>query len=390
MTYKLYNENTHITDFTATVLSCKKEETSENYKVILDRTAFFPEGGGQSADRGTLNGIPVLDVTIDSTDTITHLLPTPIAESNTVDGHVDWEQRFGFMQQHTGEHILSGLIHNRFSYDNVGFHLGNDFTTLDFNGVLTMDELQELERIANETIYQNLPVKVSFPTKEELNKLNYRSKIEIAGSVRIVEIPGIDVCACCAPHVDSTGQIGIIKVVNMESHRGGVRITILCGNRALTHYLTLQNTVSSLSSFLSAKPELVLDSVKRLDEESKHRQERINGLQAKLLDAHLSELPSADIAEHAILFEESMDTKAVRNAVNSLSARYAGYSAIFYGDDAGGYQFIMGSNQLDCNLVAKLLKEHFSAKCGGSARMIQGSITATKKDILTLWEQNNP
>ena len=389
MTNKIYNENTHILDFTSTVLSCKMDEAAGNYDIILDSTAFFPEEGGQGSDKGTLNGIPVIHVSIDQSDTITHTLSQPLSESLTVTGHVDGVQRFDYMQQHTGEHILSGLVHKYFSYHNVGFHLSNDFTTLDFDGVLTQEEILKMEFLVNKAIYQNLPVNVSFPSKDVLEKLTYRSKIEIDGPVRIVEIPGIDLCACCAPHVEYTGQIGVLKVTSMESHRGGVRITILCGNRALANYSALQETVSSLSAFLSAKPELICDAVNRLKEESQSRQERINILQAKLLEAHLKELPSFEASKHAILFEDHMDTKAVRNAVNSLSERYEGFSAIFTGDDTKGYQFIIGSSKTDCNQAAKLLRERFSAKCGGSSQMIQGSVVATKMELTALLMQNS-
>lgn len=390
MTHKIYNDNTHILDFTSNVLSCKRNDTSGNFDVILDSTAFFPEEGGQGSDKGTLNGFPVIHVSIDKNDIITHTLSQPLEEGISVTGHVDWEQRLDYMQQHTGEHILSGLVHEHFSYHNVGFHLGDDLTTLDFDGVLTREDMQKVEALANEIIYKNLPVNVSYPTKDELECMSYRSKIEIEGAVRIVEIPGVDLCACCAPHVDYTGQIGIIKVVNMESHRGGVRITILCGNRAFRNYSFLQDTVSKLSASLSAKPELLCDAVHRLKDEAQSRQERINLLQAKLLEAHIKELPSFEASKHAILFEDSMDTKAVRNAVNSLTAVYEGFSAIFTGDDVNGYQFIIGSCKEDCNRVAKLLRENLSAKCGGSAQMIQGSVAATKTELTTLLMQSNP
>ncbi len=389
MTHKIYNENTQILDFTATVLSCKKDDITEYYHIILDSTAFFPEEGGQGSDQGTLNGIPVIHVSIDKSDTITHTLSSPLPEGTSVTGHVEWAQRFDYMQQHTGEHILSGLVHKHFGYQNVGFHLNNIFTTLDFDGVLTQEDMGKMERLANEVIYQNLPVNVTFPSKEVLKNLSYRSKIEIEGPIRIVEIPGIDVCACCAPHVNDTGQIGILKVVNMESHRGGVRITILCGNRAFSHYSSLQNSISSLSILLSAKPELINSAVNRLKEESQSRQERINSLQANLLEAHLKELPCPEVSRHALLFEENLDTKAVRNAVNSLSTSYEGFSAIFVGNDIEGYEFILGSSKIDCTQAANLLRRNLSAKCGGSARMIQGSVAASKKELTTLLMQNN-
>lgn len=386
MTEKIYDIDTHALDFTATVLSCIQEQTSGYYAVILDRTAFFPEEGGQGADKGTLNGEPVLHVSIDKENTITHILSHPFPEGSRVTGLVDWTQRFDYMQQHTGEHILSGLVHRHFGYNNVGFHLGTEATTLDFDGPLSLKDIRQMEELANQAVIANLPVNVSFPSREELANLKYRSKIELAESVRIVEIPGIDICACCAPHVEHTSQIGLIKVVDLMSHRGGVRVTILCGNRALSDYTKKQDTISALSAQLSAKPDLLTDAVSRLQEESAKRQERINELQAKLLDCRLATLPSPSEKVHALLFEEPMDTKAIRNAVNKLSAVYPGYSAIFTGNDTEGYQFILGSEKADCNQAAKLLRETFQAKCGGSAIMIQGSVHATKKQLTALLE----
>ncbi len=192
---KLFYEDINITDFTATVVSCESVAEKKQYKVLLDATAFFPEEGGQSADKGTLNGLEVLDVKIKN-DFIYHFLPEPLAEGSTVTGHVDWAQRFDFMQQHSGEHIISGLVHKQFGYNNVGFHLSNNEVTLDFNGDFTTEQLRDIELRANEVIYQNLPVEVSYPSKEELAALTYRSKTEIEGQVRIVAIPGVDVCAC--------------------------------------------------------------------------------------------------------------------------------------------------------------------------------------------------
>ncbi|MGN1148209.1 MAG: alanyl-tRNA editing protein [Lachnospiraceae bacterium] len=386
MTEKIYDADTHALAFTATVLSCRKEETTGHYAVILDRTAFFPEEGGQGPDKGTLNDQPILHVSIDKENTITHILPCPFPEGSRVTGYVDWAQRFDYMQQHTGEHILSGLVHRHFGYNNVGFHLGTEATTLDFDGPLSLEDIRKMEELANQAVIADIPVNISFPSKEELANLHYRSKIELAGSVRIVEIPGIDVCACCAPHVEHTGQIGLIKVVDLMSHRGGVRVTILCGNRALSDYTKKQDTVSALSAQLSAKPELLTDAVIRLQEESAKRQERINELQAKLLDCRLAALPSPSEKVHALLFEEPMDTKAIRNAVNKLSTVYPGYSAIFTGNDTEGYQFILGSEKADCNQAAKLLRERLQAKCGGSALMIQGSVNSTKEQLTALFE----
>ncbi|MBQ7863214.1 MAG: hypothetical protein IJ353_01980 [Lachnospiraceae bacterium] len=377
---KLFYEDTTITDFTATIISCEPVADKKQYRILLDATAFFPEEGGQSADKGTLNGLPVLDVQIKN-DLIYHYLEQPLEPGTSVTGHVDWKQRFDFMQQHSGEHIVSGLVHNRFGYNNVGFHLSNNEVTLDFNGELTPAQLREIELRANEIIYQNLPVEISYPSKEELEALSYRSKIEIEGQVRIVTIPGVDVCACCAPHVAHTGEIGMIKITNCQSHRGGVRLNILCGARALADYNKKQESVTAVSVALSAKQDLISDAVLKLKEDMLRQQERINNLQAQLLELKVSALPTPSECGNAVLFVDKMDTIAIRNTVNKLVENYSGYCGVFSGDEKSGYSFIVGSKNKDCKELAQILRTELGAKCGGNTPMIQGSVNATSEKI---------
>lgn len=387
-TRKLYYEDTHMLDFTARILEYTHAETDDRLWVTLEQTAFFPEEGGQKADRGMLAGFPVLDVRIQG-GVISHLLPSKAREviqkavqiDTPVTGHVDWEQRFDFMQQHTGEHILSGLVHSRFCFRNVGFHLGYEEVTLDFDGVISPEDMQKIETEANRIIHRNLPVLASFPTPEVLETLQYRSKIEIAEAVRIVEIPGVDICACCAPHVETTGQIGLIKVTGLQSHRGGVRVGILCGMRALRDYTKKQESVTDLSVLLSAKPESVGGAVRRLMEENQNRQMRINALQSRLLSDRLGSLPAASLKSPVFLFEETLDSKAVRDAVNTMTQKYEGYCGIFSGSDTDGYLYVIGSRTLDCRTAADLLRQNHSAKGGGSPRMVQGTVNAPKQHI---------
>ena len=378
---KLFYEDIHITDFTATVVSCEPDETGNAYRILLDSTAFFPEEGGQSADKGTLNDLPVSDVQIEK-ELIYHYIEKPLETGSVVFGHVDWEQRFDFMQQHSGEHIISGLVHQHFGYNNVGFHLSTNEVTLDFDGELTPEQLQQIEKEANQIVFQNIPIKVSYPSGEELAVLSYRSKIEIEGQVRIVTIPGVDVCACCAPHVAYTGSIGMIKIINCQSHRGGVRLNILCGQRALDDYNKKQASVTSISVSLSAKQNQIVDAVLRLKEENLRQKERNNDLQAQYLKLNISTLPSPEEAADVVLFVGPMDSIAIRNAINELAERYTGYCAIFSGSEYEGYQFIVGSKTADCKEAAQILRQNLGAKCGGSTAMIQGSINATKEAIL--------
>lgn len=381
---KIFYEDTHILDFEAVVTDCQPNKDS--YLIVLDRTAFFPEEGGQPADTGTLNGLVVRDVSIRN-DIIFHHMDVPFEVGTKVTGHVDWARRFDFMQQHSGEHIISGLLHKHYGFTNVGFHLGLTEVTLDFDGSIGIDALRDIEAEANEIVWKNLPVKVFFPDKESLRAMEYRSKIEILGDVRIVEIPGVDVCACCAPHVENTGEIGLIKITGVQSHRGGVRINILCGERALNDYTVKQDSVNTLSALLSSKPELVADAVKKLQEDALKQKEHLNILAGQLLQIQVSSLPEPEVNPNPVLFVELSNPIAIRNTVNELTVKYPGYCSIFNGNDESGYSFIIGSSSLDCRALATGLREKFGAKGGGTPPMIQGSIQATKEQLLAFFAE---
>ncbi len=375
---KIFYEDINITDFEATVVSCDYDETRKLHKVLLDATAFFPEEGGQSADIGTLDGQRVMDVQIKE-DFVYHYVENVIDVGSMVSGHVDWNQRFDFMQQHSGEHILSGLIHNKFGYNNVGFHLSTNEVTMDFNGVLDWTQAREIELAANMIIYANLPIEISYPSKDELSNMEYRSKIEIDGQVRIVTIPGVDICACCAPHVAYTGQIGIIKIVGLQSYKGGVRLNILCGERALQDYNEKFDSVSTIAQDMSTKQDQIVAGYNRLKEECQSLKTKINDLQSICLSMSLSSLPSPEESESAVLFTDITDNVAIRNAVNELMERYSGYCAVFAGSTS--YRFIIGSKNLDCSELAQRLRTELGAKCGGNKVMIQGSVEASRKEI---------
>lgn len=380
MTEKIFYEDTACVAFHAVVLSCTREQ--DHYWIELDRTAFFPEEGGQYADTGTLNQHPVLDVQIRQ-DIIYHKISHPLSLHSAVSGLVDWNNRFDNMQQHTGEHIISGLVHRHFGYDNVGFHLGRETVTLDFNGMLTPEELRRIEREANEAVYANLAVRISYPSQAELSSIDYRSKLALEQNVRIVEIPGYDMCACCAPHVACTGEIGLIKITGVMKHRGGVRINILCGLRALQDYGQKADSISCISVQLSAPPDAVSDAVARLKSENTALHDRLCDMQAQMMQYKITSLP--DTLHHVFFFESDLDTPAMRKAVNALTQRFEGYCGVFVGSDAAGYRFIVGSRTLDSRIAAAWLQEGFSSRGGGSMAMIQGSLTASRQDIRSLF-----
>ena len=380
MTEKLYDQDAYAVEFDAKVISCEayQEKKESGYHVILDRTLFFPEEGGQSPDKGTIDGIEVTDVQIKK-DVITHSLKEPLAVGETVHGIIDWTHRFNNMQQHSGEHIFSGIVHSRFGYDNVGFHLSDNIVTMDFNGVLIADDVREVETAVNEVIVKNLPVEITYPSKEELKTLDYRSKIEIEGQVRIVTIPGVDVCACCAPHVKRTGEIGMLKVMNYQNYKGGVRISILCGFRALEAFRQKCDIISELMGIFTTNQEAIVDNVTKLKAVNQSLKSELGTAKLALLDYKVAELP-AD-TEDAVLFEDGIDTNTARNCVNGLVEKYSGFSAFFTGNDEEGYSFIIGSKNADCNTVAAALRNKLGARGGGKPVMVQGSVKAAKSEI---------
>lgn len=379
-TVRLYDQDAYATKFEAEVLACEEVEKKEKkvYQVWLDQTLFFPEEGGQSPDMGTIDGIKVLDVQIKD-EVITHTLAAPLAVGTTVKGVVDWKHRFYNMQQHSGEHIFSGIVHNRFGYDNVGFHLSDSIVTMDFNGVITAEDIEEIETEVNQAIIENIPVEVSYPTKEELKVLEYRSKIEIEGQVRIVTIPGYDVCACCAPHVRRTGEIGMLKVMNVQSYKGGVRISILCGFRALEAFRQKADIITELMAQFSTNQEALVENVTKLKNANQTMKNQLASAKQELMEYKVAAIP--EDSENAILFESDLDTPVVRNVVNGLVEQFTGICAVFVGNDESGYQFIVGSKNKDCRAIAAALREKLSARGGGSDKMIQGSVAASQLQI---------
>lgn len=381
MTEKLFYEDSHITEFTARVEMCRKKR--EYFEVVLDRTAFFPEGGGQYADTGCLGDVRVLDVQ-ERDGMIYHVTEGMLDEGCEVTGKIDWDMRFMKMQQHTGEHIVSGLVHSRFGYNNVGFHLGSEDCTMDFNGEISKEELWEIEKLANEAAVKNLDVLVSYPSDTELDSLEYRSKIEIEGQVRIVTISGYDVCACCAPHVKKTGEIGMIKLTNIQRYKGGVRITMLCGFRALEDYKKKEGHVKNISVLLCAKEEEVSDAAKRLKEENAQLKVKLADIQKKLLEYKAKEVPKEEA--FVCLFEEDLDGDSPRLLMNQVLVQDKTGCAVFWKTGESGFRYVIGSKTIDVRSLAKELNERFEGRGGGKPEMVQGSLQGQEDEIRT-WIQ---
>ncbi len=379
-TIKLYDRDAYATEFDAVVCSCEKIEKDGHalYQVVLDQTLFFPEEGGQTPDRGELAGQSVVDVQICGAQ-VFHYLEQEVPVGSPVHGRLDWKHRFSNMQQHTGEHIFSGLVHRTYGYDNVGFHLSDQIVTMDFNGVLSAEQAAELEQRVNEVIVANLPVKAYYPEKEELATLEYRSKIELTGAVRIVTIPQVDSCACCAPHVAATGEIGMFKLMNMQSYKGGVRISFLCGYRALADFRQRLSVIAELSASLSAGQELLVPAVEKLKSANQELKYKLTAAKQQYLEDKAAAIPAEQ--KHVMLFEEELDALVVRNVVNHLVEMHDGICAIFTRKPDGGYQFIMGSEEIDTRTVLVDWKERFLVRGGGSAAMVQGSVQAEQTEL---------
>lgn len=376
MTEKLFYQDSHLHEFTAQVLSC--EETEKGYKIVLDRTAFFPEGGGQYGDIGWLGEAEVFD-TQEKDDVVYHYTKTPLEPGTEVAGRLNWEVRFDRMQQHSGEHIISGLVHGRYGYDNVGFHLADDYCTMDFNGPITPEALKEIEEEANRIVFQNLDIHILYPSKEELKDLEYRSKIEIEGQVRIVDIPGVDVCACCAPHMDTTGEIGLIKLVQMDKYKGGERIYMFSGMRALKDYQTKEASAKAISASLCTKEDEIAEAVTHLKEEQVALKNEIASLKQAMLSYRAAEIDVS--APVVVLFDTELGGNEPRELMNLLLEKGAATCAIFAGTDEAGYRYVIGSHENDVRPYSKILKEKLNGRGGGKPEMIQGSVQSTEEAI---------
>lgn len=390
MTEQLYYQDSYIKDFEAVVLSCIPN--GNHFEAVLDRTAFFPEGGGQCADTGVLHienrEIQVFDVQ-ERNGEIIHFIDKEILPGQAVIGELDFQERFSKMQQHTGEHIISGIVHRRFGYENVGFHLGKEEVTMDYDGPLTPEELRSIEYEANQVVAENREIRAYFPGTEELEKIPYRSKKELQGKIRIVEIQDCDICACCAPHVKTTGNVGLIKITNAIRYKGGMRLWITCGMRALEDYNQKEASVVQISNMLSAKQQEVTDAVKRLTEEIQQLKEKAAKMQERLVMGYLEsekvvlkENPNANL----LLFEKELDAMAMRNFVNAGMELTKGVCGAFVGDEKQGFRYVLGSSG-DIREIGKKLNAAFQGKGGGKPPMIQGSLVGEEEKIREFLEK---
>ncbi len=375
MTEKLYYKDSFIKEFNAKILDCRKD--GDRFEILLDKSAFFPEGGGQGGDSGKIGNATVFD-THEKNGEIWHYSLTPLSIGENVHCEIDFEKRFSRMQCHSGEHIVSGIIHSLFGFDNVGFHLGDNDVTIDICGVLTDEDIRKVERLANEAIAKDFEIKVFYPTPEEAKAIPYRAKLKIEENLRLVEFPEYDICACCAPHVKRSGQIGIIKLLDFANYKGGVRIHMLCGMRALADYQERYNTSLKISNLLSAKQSEIYEAVEHLKAESEKQRNELSSMRRALAEGMAASATETD--GNLVFFAPMLDAASLRTLVNTAVAKCGKICAAFSGSD-GSFTYCMASKNVNLREKSKDINSALGGKGGGSPEMICGSVSATKEEI---------
>ena len=381
-TEKLYYADPFLKDFTATVLDCQPGKNG--FVVTLDRTAFYPEGGGQPADHGTLDGAAVTDVH-EKNGVVLHNVDRAVEIGKTVTGTIDWVRRFDHMQQHSGEHICSGIICGRYRCDNVGFHMGTDMVTIDFNADIPWEELLEIEAQANRYIYEDHPIDIQFHRGAELDAIDYRSKKPLEGDVRIVAFPGADCCACCGTHVLRSGQVGLVKFLSVQKFREGVRIELLCGKRALDYLSRTWEQAKTIGQRLSVKPVDAAAAVERLESELSA---------AKLRCAQLEESVFAAIAQeqsgkgNVLLFQPPMKPDSVRKLADAVSKTCGGLAAVFAGEGTHFAYALGRADGQDISAQVKAMNSALHGRGGGRNGFAQGSVEAVQSDIEAFFKED--
>ena len=381
-TRKLYYEDCHLAAFSARVVSC--EQSEKGWQVVLEATAFYPEGGGQACDLGTLGGVRVLDVR-EKGETVVHLCDGLLPVGETVEGAIDYERRLDLMQQHSGEHIVSGIVHEWFGYHNVGFHMGADLVTIDFDGPIPAADLARIELEANRAVWANRALHIWYPSEEELPTVGYRSKRALPWPVRVVEVPGYDKCACCGTHVAMTGEIGIIKLFSCVKFHEGVRIEMACGGRALRYLTAAYEQNRQVSQAFSAKILETGEAARRMNEQLAAEKFRAAGLQKQVF---------ASVAEgcrdtgNILRFENDLAPAQVRELCDAIGQVCGGMAAVFSGSDEAGYSYCLMERGGDLRSFNKAMTAALNGRGGGKPEYQQGSVKADRTVIEAFFREN--
>ena len=374
-TVKLYYEDSRLREFDARVLECRQE--GQSWLVTLDRTAFYPEGGGQAGDTGTLAGVRVLD-TQEHAQEVIHFCDGALEPGMVVHGVIDYDRRFDLMQQHTGEHILSGLVYEKYGYHNTGFHMGADVITVDFDGVVPPEDLPELERRANEAVFRDIPLECWVPSEQELPTVTYRTKRALPWPVRIVRIPGYDSCACCSVHVQRTGQIGVIKLLSVIRFRTGVRMEMVCGGRALALLNESYHQNQLVSRAFSAKPSETGEAARRMNETVDSLKLELAQLRRQIFAAKADRCRDAG---DVLLFEADLESADVRRLADAVAECCGGVAAVLAGNDDEGYAYCLVSRCGDLRALGKTMNQALGGRGGGRAEFQQGRLSASRTQI---------
>ncbi len=377
---KLFYQDQEIKKFTATVTGCTA--TEKGYEVTLDATAFYPTGGGQACDIGTLGSVSVLDVT-ERGEEIIHLCDAPLEVGKTVNGQIDWARRFDLMQQHTGEHIVSGIIHRLYGHQNSGFHVGEELMEVDFDGPLPDGALEEIQRLANEAVWADYPVNCYIPSPEELPNVVYRTKRPLPWPVRIVEIPTIDSCACCGIHTKRTAQVGLIYIFSCVKFHQGVRLEMACGKRALDRLHKISQQNRQVSQILSARPLETGAAAQQMKDALSGERYRVAGLESRIFDK-IAEGYAGHKA--AFCFEENLEPAGVRQLAEKIAQR-ADLAGVFSQKD-GKYNLCLAGEPEQVKTLGLTLAQTLGARGGGKPGFWQGSVTATEEQIRMLLPNN--
>lgn len=376
----LYREEPYRTEFAARVLQCEPAKDGR-FLIRLDETCFYPEGGGQPADTGVLGGVKVLDVH-ERGGEVWHTTDAPLPVDQTADGAIDWARRFSLMQHHTAEHIVSGIVHSLFRLDNVGFHMGSAMVTIDFNGELDQEAIEQVERLANRTVFANRPVNVSYPSQQELEAMSFRSKKSLSsleGEIRIVTVPQADCCACCGIHVGRTGEIGCIKLLSPQRYKGGVRVGLLCGEAALADYREKDAQVTAVSQMLSAKQPEAADAVRRLLAQNEELRLALSDAKKRLFSLRAAQYGGES---KVCLFDSTLTPGELRlQAAALLESGGAPRLALVLSGEEGSYRYALGAAGADARTLSKALHQTLGGKGGGNAEFAQGAFAASRKAI---------
>ena len=375
MTEKLYNDNVMLKNCKATVLAC--EEKDGKFFIELDQTVIFPEGGGQLSDRGKLNDVNVLHAS-EKEGRVWHECDVPLEVGAEVEVTLDWAVRLDRMQQHCGEHILSFVCWNLFEAQNIGFHMNEDFVTVDLDKALSEEELLEVERVTNIIIWENRPITVLNLESEEAAKLPMRKfNANLKGILRIVAVEGADVCTCCGTHPPFTGMVGCVKIVRAERRKQGQRLEILCGARAMADYAKKNRILHNLATDLSSKVEEVPERYAKMKEEMVKLKEALKEKTAKLLDIEIQKvLAKSDTrADGAKLIHLVLDdAKTGKDLMPKLGALENVVSVILaVQPERISYFVALGKNTAgDCRAYIKLLNDTFGGRGDGKPDGAQG------------------